>query len=111
MDRRAVSNLGEMQFTPTQQANISKMTLTDANWREGSYFINENALGTLLHGILSYAAATWQAKPHTTEEAISSILQTFPDSQGISLMPVNDATYAIQLNLGKVEVAFLIPGV
>lgn len=110
MDRRRVSNLAEMQFTPTQQGNISKMTLTDANGREGSYFINENAIGTLLHYVLSHATATWQARPGSAIEAVASIVGLLPDHQNVSIVPVNDTDSAVKFNMGKIELAFRIPG-
>lgn len=101
--------LAEIQFSPSGRADISTMTLKDTSGHETSYAVNQHALGTLLHQVLNFAASTWRHKPELALETVSRLMQAFPAQEMISMQTINDADYAIKIDLGKIELALFVP--
>jgi hypothetical protein len=107
MDRRVISGLTDMKFAPSDQTDVSVMTLMDANGRQGSYHVDKNSLGTLLGNVLEFAADRWKREPDAAVEDICSMASL--SRQGISFEPINDETQAVKFKLGEIEMAILIP--
>lgn len=104
-----ISSLAQMQFRPCGDTDASTMILTDLAGRQDSYLIDQTVLGTLLHQVLGLAADQWQHKPELALETVNSLLQSFPEQEAVSILPINQSDCAIKINLGKIQMAFLIP--
>ncbi len=110
MDTTAARNdLSSLQLSASEFDDSATMTLTDSLGRKNDYQLNQDGLGALLHQVITFAAASWQNRPEHAIMTVNSIIKSFPSQQVVSMQAVGNNDVAIKINLGKVEMAFLIP--
>ncbi len=104
-----IGSLAEVQFKRIGPADAATMILTDMDGSATSYFISQHALGKLLHSVLNFAANSWQHQPELALETISHMMRTIPAQEAISMQPINGTDCVIKMDLGKIELAVLVP--
>jgi len=85
------------------------MILTDMQGRDSMYQLNQDALNALFHQVFTFAASNWQNRPDKAIETANGIIRSFPAQQVLSMQAISPSDVAVRIDLGNIEMAFLIP--